>query len=121
MGRVRFMSYLLISGRTTDQAKGMHLGKHTHFYHEAVSMLEMNALDMEGEILSDGDSVIISSTWGEAEGWVKAADIPRGMVFIPMGPVANAVSGADTEGTGMPLFKGFSVDIKKGKNDESGE
>lgn len=121
MGGVRFMSYLLISGRTTDQARGMHLGKHTDFYHEAVSMLEMNALDMESEALNDGDSVVISSQWGEAEGRVKATDIPRGMVFIPMGPVANAVSGSDTEGTGMPLFKGFSVGVKKGKSDGTGE
>ena len=112
------MGYLFVSGRTIDQAKGMHMGKHTDFYGRAVSMIEMNEQDMEGEALVEGEAVRIVSPWGEADGWVKKSDIPCGMVFVPMGPVANAVSGVDTEGTGMPLFKGFTVDVKKVKNDE---
>ncbi len=111
------MGYLFISGRTIDQAKGMHMGKHTDFYDRAVSMVEMNEKDMEEEEFSEGDAVLLASRWGEAGGWVKRADIPRGMIFVPMGPVANAVSGVDTEGTGMPLFKGFSVEVRKVKND----
>lgn len=114
------MPYLLISGRTIDQAKGMHLGKHTAFYDRAVSMVEMNELDMKGEALEEGDAVKITSEWGEGDGWVKKSDIPRGMLFIPMGPVANAVSGVGTEGTGMPLFKGFPVEVRKAESHESG-
>lgn len=106
-------TYLLISGRTLDQAKGMHLGKDSEFYGRAVSMVEMNELDMRDDALKEGDAVKITSEWGEASGWVKKSDIPPGMVFIPMGPVANAVSGVGTEGTGMPLFKGFSVKIQR--------
>ena len=114
------MGYLFISGRTIDQAKGMHMGKHTDFYGRAVSMIEMNERDMENESFVEGEAVRIVSQWGEADGWVKKSDVPQGMVFVPMGPVANAVSGVDTEGTGMPLFKGFNVDVKKVKNDEPG-
>jgi formylmethanofuran dehydrogenase subunit D len=107
------MSYLFISGRTTDQAKGMHIGKLGEFYEKAVSMIEMSASDMEREGFGEGDAVTISSEWGEALGWVKKSDIPAGMVFTPMGPVANAITSFDTEGTGMPLFKGFQVNLKK--------
>ncbi|MDR1944017.1 MAG: formylmethanofuran dehydrogenase [Synergistaceae bacterium] len=115
------MSYLFISGRTTDQAKGMHIGKLDEFYMRAVSMIEMNAEDMERENLNDGEAVTISSEWGEASGWVKKSDVTPGMVFTPMGPVANAITSPDTEGTGMPLFKGFTVEIKKAGRPEDGE
>jgi len=119
MGGVRFVSYLFISGRTIDQAKGMHLGKHTGFYEKAVATIEMNEMDMEIGRFSEGEAVVITSEWGEANCLVKKSDIPRGMVFLPLGPVANAISGTDTEGTGMPLFKGFSVDVRKMENDET--
>ena len=110
------MSYIFISGRTIDQAKGMHLGKHTDFYAKAVATIEMNELDMENERFSEGEAVTVASEWGEAECRVKKSEIPRGMVFVPLGPVANALSDVDTEGTGMPLFKGFSVDVRKVEN-----
>jgi formylmethanofuran dehydrogenase subunit D len=32
------------------------------------------------------------------------------MVFIPMGPVANELVGSETDGTGMPTFKGLTVE-----------
>lgn len=112
------MAYLLLSGRTIDQAKGMHMGKCSAFYGRAISTVEMSESDMRDEVLEEGDAVRIISEWGETGGWVKKSDIPRGMVFIPMGPAANAVSGTDTEGTGMPLFKGFSVEIRKAENHE---
>jgi formylmethanofuran dehydrogenase subunit D len=115
------MSYLFISGRTTDQAKGMHIGKLGEFYEKAVSMIEMNASDMGCAGFEEGDAVMIVSEWGEAPAWVKKSDIPSGMVFTPMGPIANAVTGSDTEGTGMPLFKGFYVDVKKIASDEERE
>lgn len=114
------MAYLLVSGRTIDQAKGMHVGKHTDFYMKAVSAVEMNERDMERESFAEGSAVRIVSPWGEADGWVKKSDIPIGMIFVPMGPVANSVSGVDTEGTGMPLFKGFVVEVKKVESDEPG-
>jgi len=107
------MKYRLISGRTIDQAKGMHVGKRSDFYRAAVSTVEMNEQDMKDSALRDGDLVRIASRWGEAEGRARIADLPRGMAFIPMGPVANALSGTDTEGTGMPLFKGFTVEIDR--------
>jgi Formylmethanofuran dehydrogenase subunit D len=115
------VSYLLISGRTIDQATGMHVGKLSETYRKAVSMIEMNAADMEREGLADGDAVRVSSPSGAQEGWARKADLPAGMVFIPMGPVANAISGSDTEGTGMPLFKGFSVEIEKIEGRQDGD
>jgi formylmethanofuran dehydrogenase subunit D len=36
-----------------------------------------------------------------------------GMVFIPCGAWANAVCGDDTYSMGMPLFKGFPVEIER--------
>ena len=39
-----------------------------------------------------------------------------GMVFIPCGLWANAICGDETYGMGMPLFKGFPVDVEPAPN-----
>ncbi len=37
---------------------------------------------------------------------------PDGLVFIPMGPWANAVVDPDTKGCGMPGFKGIPAVVE---------
>jgi formylmethanofuran dehydrogenase subunit D len=47
---------------------------------------------------------------------VKAMKYPRGsmpgLVFMPCGSWANVVCGDDTYSMGMPLFKGFPVEVE---------
>lgn len=111
-------SYTLISGRSIEQAAGMHAGKRSELYERVVYTIEMNAADMEAEAVAEGEFVRLISQWGSVRVRARKSSIPRGMIFIPMGPAANAVSGVETEGTGMPLFKGFAVEVEKEKRDE---
>ena len=39
-----------------------------------------------------------------------------GLVFIPCGLWANAICGDETFGMGMPLYKGFSVEVEPAPN-----
>lgn len=110
--------YTLISGRSIDQAAGMHAGKRSEFYERVVSTIEMNEADMAAEVVAEGEFVRLVSRWGSVRVRARKSSIPSGMIFIPMGPAANAISGVETEGTGMPLFKGFAVEIEKEKHDE---
>jgi formylmethanofuran dehydrogenase subunit D len=43
---------------------------------------------------------------------VKTGKLPSGLLFIPMGPTANKLVSAETFGTGMPNFKGESVEVE---------
>ena len=40
-----------------------------------------------------------------------------GMVFIPCGSWANAITGDETYSMGMPLFKGFPVEVEAAPNE----
>lgn len=37
--------------------------------------------------------------------------LPEDVVFMPMGPTVNLLVGSETEGTGMPSFKGLKVEV----------
>lgn len=44
---------------------------------------------------------------------VKNKDLRKGVAFIPMGPYANMVIDPNTDGTGMPQFKGVKGSVEK--------
>jgi len=71
----------------------------------------MNAEDMARLGIAEGQVVRVQTRSGEAEVPVRAGALPSGVVFMPLGPAANQLSGADTDGTGMPLLKGLTVVI----------
>lgn len=71
----------------------------------------MNLADMEELGLSEGDQVRVRSTEGEVVATVSPADMPSGMVFMPMGETANRLVGVHTSGTGMPPFKSMQVEV----------
>ncbi len=105
--------FVLITGRTSKQGRALHLGKDSPEYLEEVSALEMNERDMAEMGLRDGDEVRARTGEGEVSLRCRRSDaLPRGLVFIPYGPPANALIGADTGGTGMPGAKGMVVEIE---------
>jgi formylmethanofuran dehydrogenase subunit D len=63
-------------------------------------------------------NVKVTSKYGSVI--VKAAKNPYGsdpgLVFIPCGLWANAICGDETFGMGMPLFKGFQVEVEPAPN-----
>lgn len=102
---------ILITGRTSKQAIGMHRGKSGSGYKSAVAQAGMNRLDMEETGLGQGDIARFRSQINSVEVPVFEQDIPLGMVFMPMGPEANRLIPADTMGTGMPAFKNQTVEV----------
>ncbi len=105
-------NFTLVTGRTIKQAAGLHKGKDSDAYHRSTALAEMNAEDMVRLGIADGQVVRLRTAAGQVEVPVHASALPPRMVFVPMGPVANSLIGPETEGTGMPSFKGLAVEIE---------
>lgn len=90
----------------------MHKGKASPEYRRATERAEMNPEDMAGLEIEAGGVVRLRAAAGEVELVVEAASLPRGLVFVPLGASANLLVGADTQGTGMPSFKGVEVTVE---------
>ncbi|MCW4020863.1 MAG: hypothetical protein NWF14_06525 [Candidatus Bathyarchaeota archaeon] len=104
----------LVTGRTVDQGCGKEYSKLSKKYLQAVAICEMNPEDMKNLNVREGDKVKVTTKFGFVVVTAKKSRRIRspGTVFIPYGPWANAVIAANTDGTGMPLFKGVQVDIE---------
>ncbi len=103
----------LISGRTTVQGQNLD-SKLSEAYFNEVATCEMSKEDMEKLNVAADEPVKVKTSYGEVI--VKAkekAGTPEGIVFIPMGPWANAVVSGDTHGAGMPSYKGIDAEIEK--------
>jgi formylmethanofuran dehydrogenase subunit D len=105
--------FTLISGRTKAQAHGLHKGPDSPDYINATSFVEIGQEDMTLLGIKEDELVLIRSDSGEVQARVHPASLPSGLIFIPMGPTANKLVGTQTFGTGMPAFKGQSVEVKK--------
>jgi formylmethanofuran dehydrogenase subunit D len=60
------------------------------------------------------EPVKVKTSFGEVV--VKAKEkegTPEGIIFIPMGPWANALVSGNTHGAGMPQYKGIDAEIEK--------
>lgn len=109
------MKVTLITGRTTDQGKSLELGKSSEEYLKSVATIEMNEDDMKEIGTKEGEAVEVSSKFGSTVVRCKKSKLSRGTVFMPYGPWANFLVGADTQGTGMPDSKGIELEISATK------
>jgi formylmethanofuran dehydrogenase subunit D len=108
----------LITGRTIDQGVGKEMGKGSQEYFDSAAVCFMDIFDMNKLGLKGGSNVKVTSKYGSVI--VKAqkytyGNMP-GMVFIPCGLWANAICGDETYSMGMPLFKGFAVEVEFAPN-----
>ena len=108
----------MITRPTIDQGVGKEMGKSTKEYFETASICFLDKVDMIKLDVKRGVHMQVTSRFGSVI--VKAEEFPRGsnpgIVFMPCGLWANAVCGDDTYGMGMPLFKGFPVDVEPAPN-----
>ncbi len=102
----------IITGRTLDQGATVE-EKLTDEYFNAVNYIELNEDDFNSLGLQDGDKVKVKTEFGEVVVFAKKGDLPKGVAFIPMGPYANIVIDPDTDGTGMPRYKGVRGTVEK--------
>ena len=102
----------LITGRTTNQGKLLHVGKDSAEFQEEVSRIDMNPDDMARRGLESGAEVRVRSAHGEMRGRCKKADLPEGLVFIAYSIHCNQLIGGDTGGIGMPDSKGIQIEVE---------
>ncbi len=114
-------AFTLITGRTRDQAVGMHKGKASPEYADATSVVEMSEGDMARLGVREGGLVRLSTADGAGELRVRAADLPGGLLFVPMGTTINSLVGCDTACTGMPSFKGLIVEVAPAGDEGGGQ
>lgn len=105
-------NFILITGRTREQADGLHKGKDSEAYREATTLVEMCPEDMARLAIEKGQIVRLRTKSDQVEVPVRTGALPSGMLFIPMGPVANRLIETETAGTGMPAFKGLTVKME---------
>jgi len=105
-------SFTLITGRTAAQGQSLHKGKESEAYHRATALVEMNADDMARLGIEEEQAVRVRTASGQVELPAHSADLPPGMLFIPMGPTANRIIGTRTESTGMPPYKGLTAEVE---------
>ena len=110
----------LITGRTIDQGVGKELGKGSKEYYDSAAVCFLDKADIIKLGLKGGAKVRVTSKYGSVV--LKAKKILRGsnpgMVFIPCGLWANAICGDETFSMGMPLFKGFPVEVQQAQPSE---
>ena len=105
-------AFRLITGRTIKQ--GVHLDdKMSDDYRKAAAICEMSPIAMENINVKDGSPVLVRTEYGEVVVTAREnAGNPDDLMFIPMGPWANAVVDPSTGGIGMPGFKGIDVTVE---------
>jgi formylmethanofuran dehydrogenase subunit D len=110
---------ILITGRTIEQGVGKELGKGSIEYYDSCAVCFFNKTDMIKLGIKNGSIVKVTSKYGSVI--VKAQKyqwgVNPGMVFIPCGSWANAITGDETFSMGMPLFKGFPVEVEAAPNE----
>ena len=111
---MRRISATLITGRSLGQGIGKEYGKFSEKYLYVARSCEMNPQDMKDLGVKRGATVRIKSKFGEIAARVTdpTQDLPPGMIFMPYGLWTNILVDPDTEGTGMPSFKGISVELE---------
>ncbi|MFC1506943.1 molybdopterin dinucleotide binding domain-containing protein [Thermoproteota archaeon] len=107
----------LLSGRSLSQGREKEQGKLSESYFKSVACCEINGEDIKEIGLDYGENVRISTKYGTVV--VKAIapkqTLERGIIFIPYGLWAAQVSGSETDGTGMPSYKGISSTLESAK------
>jgi formylmethanofuran dehydrogenase subunit D len=106
------MRFVFISGRSASQGRYINIGKDKDEYKEMTTALRMNSSDLSQLGLSPGMQVRVRSEWGEAFFHCESDDLPEGIVFALYGPPTTALMGGQTDGTGMPLQKGWEVEVE---------
>ena len=106
------ISGILITVRTGRQGAAMEKGKFTPEYKEEIRTLELSPQDLMVLGIAPGQQARLISRNGEAIVACRPKEGPRGLFFLPLGPIANQLTSGETQGTGVPDFKELAVTLK---------
>jgi formylmethanofuran dehydrogenase subunit D len=104
--------FMLVTGRTPEQGRGLYQGKYSEAYEHATAWVAACREDMADLRIEEGQIIRLRTATGQVELPIRAGDLPTGLLFMPMGPLANLLVGEDTDGTGMPRFKGVAAALE---------
>jgi len=104
--------FIMNAGRTTKQGQQINVGKDSPEYRAIVGTLTMHPDDMQAVGIQSGTAVRVRSDYGEATFQCIGGKVPLGMIFVPYGPPTCHLMGRYTDGTGMPLSKGWEVEVE---------
>lgn len=104
--------FLLNPSRTAKQGAQINVGKFSEEYERIVTTLTVNPSDMELLGVQEGGLVRIRTEFGEERFRCEAGKVPEGLLFVPYGPPTCRLMGGSTDGTGMPLSKGWDVEVE---------
>jgi formylmethanofuran dehydrogenase subunit D len=103
---------IMISGRTLGQGASSEAKMSPEFF-KATSFCALSELDYKALGISEEGNVLVRTEFGEVVVSAKKDDgLPSGVIFIPMGPWANAIVGPETGGCGTPQFKGVEAEVE---------
>jgi formylmethanofuran dehydrogenase subunit D len=103
--------FILNASRSSRQGTLINVGKESAEYEELTNTMTMDPGDMALIGLSEGQMALVRTEFGEAPFKCQAGKVPEGMVFIAYGPPTCKLMGGSTDGTGMPLSKGWEVEV----------
>jgi formylmethanofuran dehydrogenase subunit D len=110
------LNVTLVSGRTAQQGVGLEEGKTSESYVKSVNHVQLSPDDAAKMKLKEGGAVSVETRHGSVVvHWRPSKELESGMAFFPYGPWANQVYGYETEGTGMPMFKGIDATVAPSK------
>ncbi len=89
----------------------INVGKDSEEYQALTNTMTMAAADMAEIGLAVGQMALVRTEFGEAPFKCEAGKVPEGMIFIAYGPPTCKLMGGNTDGTGMPMSKGWEVEV----------
>jgi formylmethanofuran dehydrogenase subunit D len=93
---------------------GLEEGKTSEKYFESVSYIELSKPDASALDLKEGQPLEVTTSEGSVIVYGHISDrLTEGIAFFPYGPWANQVISSETEGTGMPKYKGVKAKLSK--------
>jgi len=106
------ISGLLVTVRTAKQGAEMVTSKHGAPYIAEISTLRIHPDDLAALGVENGGHAMLASEHGEVRVTCRATEVPQGLFFLPLGPVANTLFSAwSTQESGVPNWKRINVSL----------
>lgn len=104
----------LTTGRTLAQGATREGMKTLNEYVRAAAVCELDPGDMEKLGVKEGDLVRVTTKHGSVivRATISTQAPHPSIVFMPIGPWANVLIGAETDSIGMPSFKSISAEVE---------
>jgi len=109
---LKSLKLTLVTGRTVEQGVEGEHGKLRDEYAEKVAVIELDSEDLGRLGVSAGSPVLVKTAHGEVVlKAIAAKGRHPGIAFAPYSPWVNVVIDSETDGSGMPTYKGIEAEI----------